>query len=98
MKLFLKSQDVDMWKVITKGNFVPQTTNAATTVVTIKSEASWTDADKKKVLLNSKAQLFLQCSLTMEESERIYECNTAKEIWDTLKLIMKEQAMLKKQG
>ena len=86
MELFLKSQDVDMWKVITEGNFVPQTTDAVTSVVTIKPEASWTDTDKKKVLLNSKAQLFLQCSLTMEESERIYECTTAKEIWDTLKI------------
>jgi len=78
-----------MWicgKLSLKGNFAPQTTNAVTTVVTIKSEASWTDTDKKKVLLNSKAQLFLQCSLTMEESERIYECNRAKEIWDTLKI------------
>jgi acyl-CoA hydrolase len=86
MELFLKSQDVDMWKVITEGNFVPQSTDAVTAVVTIKPETSWTDTDKKKVLLNSKAQLFLQCSLTMEESERIYECNTAKEIWDTLKI------------
>jgi len=67
MELFLKSQDVDIWKVITEGNFVPQTPDTVTTVVTIKPEASWTDTDKKKVLLNSKAQLFLQCSLTMEE-------------------------------
>jgi len=86
MELFLKSQDVDMWKVITEGNFVPQTTDAVIAVVTIKPEASWTDTDKKRVLLNSKAQLFLQCSLTMEERERIYECNTAKSIWDTLKI------------
>jgi len=53
MKLFLKSQDVDMRKVITEGNFIPQTVDAVTSVVTIKPEASWTDTDKKKVLLNS---------------------------------------------
>jgi hypothetical protein len=86
MELFLKSQDINMWKVVTDGNFIPQTTDAVTAVVTIKSEASWTDDEKKRVLLNSKAQLFLQCALTMEESERIYECNTAKDIWDTLKI------------
>jgi len=86
MELFLKSQDINMWKVVTEGNFVPQTTDAVTSVVTIKPEASWTDDEKKRVLLNSKAQLFLQCALTMEESERIFECNTAKNIWDTLKI------------
>jgi hypothetical protein len=86
MELFLKSQDINMWNVVTEGNFVPQTTDAVTAIVSIKPEASWTDDDKKRVLLNSKAQLFLQCSLTMEESERIYECNTAKQIWDTLKI------------
>jgi len=86
MELFLKSQDVDMWKVITEGNFVPEITDAVTSIVTIKPETSLTDTNKKKVVLNSKAQLFLQCSLTREESERIYECNTAKTIWDTLKI------------
>ena len=75
-----------MWKVVTEGNFVPQTTDAVTAVVTIKPETSWTDDEKKRVLLNSKAQLFLQCALTIEESERIFEYNTAKNIWDTLKI------------
>ena len=43
MELFLKSQDINMWKVVTECNFVPQTTDAATTIVTIKPEASWID-------------------------------------------------------
>jgi len=30
MELFLRSQDVDMWKIITDGNHVPMTTDATT--------------------------------------------------------------------
>jgi hypothetical protein len=44
------------------------------------------DEDKKKVLLNSKAQLFLSCALSMKESERTDERDTAKSVWDTLKI------------
>jgi len=58
MELFLKSQDINMCNVVNEGNFVPQTTDAVKAKVTIKPDTSWTDDDKKRVLLNSKAQLF----------------------------------------
>jgi hypothetical protein len=86
MELFLRSQDVDMWKIITNGNHVPMTTDATTKVETITPEASWSKEDKEKILLNSKARLFLSCALSMEESERVDECDTAKKVWDTLKI------------
>ncbi|RHN67957.1 hypothetical protein MtrunA17_Chr3g0108461 [Medicago truncatula] len=71
MKLFLRSQDVDMWKIITNGEHIPMTTDATTKVDTLTPEASWSKEDKEKVLLNSKARLFLSCALSMEESERL---------------------------
>jgi len=86
MELFLRSQDVDMWKIITDENHIPMTTDATTKVETITLEASWSKEDKEKILLNSKARLFLSCALSMEESERVNECDTAKKVWDTLKL------------
>ncbi|XP_073224711.1 uncharacterized protein [Cicer arietinum] len=83
MQLFLKSQDTGMWRIITDGDFTPRVDqddlNSA-----LKKEADWTAEDKAKVLLNSKAQLFLSCALSREESERVDECTTAKEVWDTL--------------
>nr|XP_027188629.1 uncharacterized protein LOC113785792 [Cicer arietinum] len=83
MQLFLKSQDTGMWRIITDGDFTPRVdqddSNSA-----LKKEADWTAEDKAKVLLNSKAQLFLSCALSREESERVDECTTAKEVWDTL--------------
>src|SRR4030065_1207439 len=86
MKLFLMSQSVDMWNIVTEGNHVPQTTDAVTRIVTPTPEASWTKNDKEKVLLNSKALYFLSCALSMEESERVDECDTAKKLWDTLQI------------
>jgi len=53
MKLFLISQDTDMWVVITNGDFVPKTKEGA-----IKEKRAWSSDDKAKVLLNSKARLF----------------------------------------
>jgi len=86
MELFLRSQDVDMWKIITDGNHIPMTTDDITKTKVITPEASWTKEDKEKILLNSKARLFLSCALSMEESERVDECDTAKKVWDTLKV------------
>lgn len=81
MELFLRSQDNDMWAVITDGDFVPTTKEGA-----VKAKSAWSTDEKAQVLLNSKARLFLSCALTMEESERVDECTNAKEVWDTLKI------------
>jgi len=86
MELFLRSQDVDMWKVITYGNHVPMIVDAATKIETVTLEESWSKEGKEKILLNSKARLFLSCALSMEESERVDECDTTKKVWDTLKI------------
>ena len=83
MQLFLKSQDTGMWRIITDGDFIPRIDqNDATSAE--KKESDWTADEKSKVLLNSKAQLFLSCALSREESERVDECTIAKEVWDTL--------------
>ncbi|XP_012574822.1 uncharacterized protein [Cicer arietinum] len=83
MQLFLKSQDKGMWRIITNGDFIPIVDQSDLTS-TEKKEADWTTEDKANVLLNSKAQLFLCCALSREESKRVDECDTAKKVWDTL--------------
>lgn len=47
-ELFLRSQDVDMWKIITYGNHIPMTTDDITKTKVITPEASWTREDKEK--------------------------------------------------
>jgi hypothetical protein len=48
--------------------------------VSVKPESAWTTVEQQKVLLNSKAHLFLSCALSKEESERVDECDTAKQV------------------
>jgi len=85
MRLFLISQDNYMWSFIESGNFVPMTTTTTTTPSVVKPQAKWSKEEYEKVLLNSKAQLFLTCALSREEYDRVEECTTAKEIWEALK-------------
>jgi hypothetical protein len=85
MQLFLKSQEVGMWRIVTEGDYVPTATSPEG-VISEKPEEAWTTVEQTKVLLNSKAHLFLSCALSMEESERVDECVTAKQVWDTLRI------------
>ncbi|XP_058774735.1 uncharacterized protein LOC131649005 [Vicia villosa] len=86
MRLFLLSQDINMWSIIETGNFTPMTAPTDAAPAAPKPQASWTPKEKSHVLLNSKAQFILSCTLSREEYDRIEECNTAKEIWDKLKI------------
>jgi chromosome segregation ATPase len=70
-----------MWSVIEIGEYTPlkdATTDA-------KPQAEWTTTEAGRVLLNTKAKLFIKCALCREEYDRIMECKTAKEMWETLK-------------
>jgi len=55
MELFLRSQDNDMWTVITDGDFVPTTKEGA-----VKEKSAWTTNEKAQVLLNSKSSFGAQ--------------------------------------
>ncbi|XP_004514880.1 uncharacterized protein [Cicer arietinum] len=83
MKLFLKSQDTGMWRIIKYENFIQRIDQNDSTCAE-KKEVEWTIEYKAKVLLNSKAQLILSCALSREESERVDEYDTTKKVWDTL--------------
>ncbi|XP_004511254.1 uncharacterized protein [Cicer arietinum] len=85
MQLFLKSQDTGMWRIITDGDFIPRV-DQNDPASAKKKEIDWTTDEKSKVLLNSKAQLFISCALSRDESERVDECDTAKKVWDTLQI------------
>jgi len=51
-----------------------------------EKKEDWLEEEGKRVLLNFKAKLFLTMAFSREEFDRIQECDTAKEIWDTLKI------------
>ncbi|MCH82548.1 hypothetical protein A2U01_0003357 [Trifolium medium] len=80
MELFLRSQDNNMWAVIEVGEYQPTVKDSFTP----KPQLEWTTAESDRVLLNTKAKLFIKSALCRKEYDRIMECKTAKEMWNTL--------------
>jgi hypothetical protein len=68
-----------MWSVIETGEYTTMKDANA------EPQAEWTTTEAGRVLLNSKAKLFIKCALCREEYDRIMECKTAKEMRETLK-------------
>ncbi|GAU35952.1 hypothetical protein TSUD_147370 [Trifolium subterraneum] len=69
-----------MWHVLEVGEYVPLAKDSTNP----KPQAEWTTTEADRVLLNTKAKLFIKSALCREEYDRIMECKTAKEIWETL--------------
>ena len=56
-------------------------------VVTIIPRNQWTNQHKAKVQMNAKAKNLLTCALSRSEYDKIISCDSAKEIWDSLKVL-----------
>nr|GEV94984.1 zf-CCHC domain-containing protein/DUF4219 domain-containing protein/UBN2 domain-containing protein [Tanacetum cinerariifolium] len=81
---YVKSKDLDLWHVITDGDFLPIQNNPETKNDEIVSFHKQNDDLKKKLAKNNKAKMVIYNALPRKEYERIFMCQTAKEIWDTL--------------
>ena len=84
MRLFLESQDTDIWEIVENGPYVPTAVFDDGTEAP-KQKENWTTEDKRKVLLNLKSMYYLTCALGRSEYDKIANLETAKQIWDTLK-------------
>jgi len=74
--------EVEFWNIIKNSPHIP--TTVVNDVSSPKLKSSHNNDDHKKVLYDKKAVNNLASSLGMDEFFRIYDCKTAKEIWDTL--------------
>ncbi|GKC10975.1 hypothetical protein Tco_1007757 [Tanacetum coccineum] len=81
---YVKSKDLDLWHVITDGDFPPIQFNTETKKDEIVSFHKQNDDLKKKLAKNNEAKMVIYNALPRKEYERIFMCQTAKEIWDTL--------------
>ncbi|GJX29507.1 zf-CCHC domain-containing protein, partial [Tanacetum coccineum] len=93
---YVKSKDLDLWHVITNGDFQPIVQNPETKLDEVIPFEKQTDDLKKRLAKNNEAKMVIYNALPRKEYERIFMCNTAKEIWKTLlithqvlKLLMK---------
>ncbi|GJS08766.1 hypothetical protein Tco_0365562 [Tanacetum coccineum] len=81
---YVKSKDLDLWYVIIDGDFQPIVQNPETRLDEVIPFKKQTDDLKKKLVKNNEAKMVSYNVLPRKEYERIFMCNTAKEIWKTL--------------
>nr|GEV46119.1 zf-CCHC domain-containing protein/DUF4219 domain-containing protein/UBN2 domain-containing protein [Tanacetum cinerariifolium]GEV51992.1 zf-CCHC domain-containing protein/DUF4219 domain-containing protein/UBN2 domain-containing protein [Tanacetum cinerariifolium] len=81
---YMKSKNLDLWHVITYGDFPPIQNNPETKKNEIVPFDKQNDDLKKKLVKNNKAKMVIYNALPRKEYERTFMCKTAKEIWDTL--------------
>jgi len=78
--MFIKTEDYELWNIVTKGPYVPITMVSGGTVT--KTEDQYTQGDFTRLSQNCKAMHILYCGLDANEYNRICACELAKEIWD----------------
>ncbi|GJV00397.1 hypothetical protein Tco_1329667 [Tanacetum coccineum] len=80
----VKSKDLDIWHVITNGDFQPIQQNPKTKLDEVIPFEKQSDDIKKRLTKNNEAKMVIYNTLPRKEYERIFMCNMAKEIWKTL--------------
>ncbi|GJV22247.1 copia protein, partial [Tanacetum coccineum] len=83
-RTYVKSKDLDLWHVITNGDFQPIIQNPETKLDEVVPFEKQTDDLKRRLAKNNEAKMVIYNALPRKEYERIFMCNTAKEIWKTL--------------
>jgi hypothetical protein len=80
----VKSKDLDLWHVITNGDFLPIQNNPETKKDEIVPFEKQNDDLKRKLAKNNEAKMVIYNALPRKEYERIFMCETEKEIWNSL--------------
>ncbi|GJU96551.1 hypothetical protein Tco_1321307 [Tanacetum coccineum] len=81
---YVKSKDLDLWHVITNGDFQPIEQNPETKLDEVIPFEKQSDELKKRLAKNNEVKMVIYNALPRKEYERIFMCNMAKEIWKNL--------------
>ncbi|XP_016495984.1 uncharacterized protein LOC107814992 [Nicotiana tabacum] len=79
-------EDSELWDVICDGPFVPMKANGEPEVSVPKTRKEYNDADRKAIEKNFRAKKILVCGIGPDEYNQISACQSAKEIWEALKI------------
>ena len=90
MIAFFYAQNMDIWDLVQNGYQTP--TNAEGQDL---PRPQWTEGQRTRHQLNSKAKHYLMCAITRSEHDKVHSCETAKEIWDTLALAHEGSSQVK---
>ncbi|GJZ99289.1 hypothetical protein Tco_0671840 [Tanacetum coccineum] len=81
---YVKLKDLDLWHIITYGDFPHVQNNPKTKKDEIIPFDKQSDNLKKRLAKNNEAKMVIYNALSRKEYERIFMCKTSKEIWNTL--------------
>ncbi|GJS64364.1 hypothetical protein Tco_0678928 [Tanacetum coccineum] len=90
---YVKSKDLDLWHVITNGNFQPIVQNPETKIDEVIPFEKQTDDLKKRLAKNNEAKMVIYNALPRKEYEKIFMYNMAKEIWKTLLITHQDESI-----
>ncbi|GJU04253.1 hypothetical protein Tco_1114591 [Tanacetum coccineum] len=92
---YVKSKDLDLWHVITNGDFQPIIQNPETKFDEVVPFEKQSDDLKRRLAKNNEAKMVIYNALPRKEYERIFMCNTTKEIWKTLLITYQGNSQVK---
>ncbi|GJS59563.1 hypothetical protein Tco_0654347 [Tanacetum coccineum] len=93
---YVKSKDLDLWLVITNGDFQPIEKNPKTKLDEVIPFEKQSDDLKKRLAKNNEAKMVIYNALPRKEYERIFMCIDsafAKEIWKTLLITHQDESI-----
>ena len=93
MQMFFKTEDYELWNIVTKDSYVPMTTVDGKVVK--KTEDQYTQKDFAKFSKNCKVMHILYCGLDANEYNLICACEPAKEMWNKLVVMYEETSQVK---
>ena len=95
MQSFLMGNHFDEWEAIEDGPFVP--TYIVDGLTKEKPRCEWTNDDKKMVRVDWKAKSLLFGALSDDQLRHVFECETAQQVWNTLRDIHEGTGKVKMQ-
>nr|GEX74788.1 retrovirus-related Pol polyprotein from transposon TNT 1-94 [Tanacetum cinerariifolium] len=95
---YVKSKDLDLWHVITYGDFQPIQQNPKAKLDEVIPFEKQNDDFKKRLTKNNEAKMVIYNALPRKEYERIFMCITAKEIWKTLLITHQVKAKVERKS
>jgi len=88
MENYIQAEDYELWTLNKNGPLIP--TKVIENGTTVRKEPNESDAeDFKKMEKNAKAKKLLYFGLVPDEYTRIFECESAKDIWHALQVAHK---------
>ncbi|XP_070025717.1 uncharacterized protein [Nicotiana sylvestris] len=93
---FIIAEDPELWDVICDSPYIPTKAVGDLPLTMPKTRKEYTDVEIKVVENNFHARKFLVCGIGPEEYNRIFGCETAKEIWEALQTTHEGTTQVKK--